>query len=77
MGTYCGMDSQVDYRHPFEKWRKEQDLTVDEVCELIGAKSRNTYYRYINGRVPRAVTILTIERVTKHQVTRDHFLDAT
>lgn len=69
--------SQPDQQqHPLEKWRTETGQTVEEVCKLLEIGSRTTYYRYLRGlRTPRPDMIRRIERVTRHAVTRDHFID--
>ena len=47
-----------------EKFRKERDLTRNELAELMGGVSMSTIYRWENGdRLPDIVTLMKLARI--------------
>lgn len=56
------------------KWLQREKLTPDKFGKLIGAKSKSTVRRYLDGsRKPNEKYLRNIKRITGGKVTADSF----
>lgn len=56
-----------------ESYLKTNSISVTSFAAIIGAASRATIYRYINGRIPAPHIMAKISQATGGQVTANDF----